>query len=96
VAQRLISSIEKAVHFKSQGIFSSFNGVDIDQRREYVKVSYQSYLIRMLKSHAWDKASPIEESDFKVIEPLSASTAEELFTSVGSAKDSAAYQQDCC
>jgi hypothetical protein len=36
VAQGLVESIGKVVDLKSQGILSSFNGVDIDQRREHV------------------------------------------------------------
>jgi hypothetical protein len=47
VAQGLIDSIGMNVDLKSQG---SFNGIDIDQRHEYVKVSCQSYLARMLKA----------------------------------------------
>jgi hypothetical protein len=41
-----------------------------------------------LKAHGWDKASPTEKSDSKPIEPLAASTAEELSTSVGRAEGS--------
>jgi hypothetical protein len=69
------------VDFKSQGILSSFNGVDIDQRREYVKVSCQSYLARLLQTHGWDRSSPIEEWDVKAIEALSASTKSSLLQS---------------
>jgi hypothetical protein len=92
VAQGLIDSIGKVVDLKSQGILSSFNGIDIDQRREYVKIACQSYLTLMLKDHGWDKASPTEKSDSKPIEPLAASTAEELSTSVGPAEDSAEHR----
>ena len=49
--QIFIDSIGKNVDLKSQGILNSFNGIDIDQRREYVKVSCQSYLTRMLRAH---------------------------------------------
>jgi hypothetical protein len=80
------------VDLKSQGILNSFNGIDIDQRREYVKVSCQSYLARMLKAHGWDKPSPTEKSDSKPIEPLAASTAEELSTSVGPAEGSTEHR----
>jgi hypothetical protein len=52
VAQGLIDSIRKIVDLKSQGILNSFNGIDIDQRREYVKVSYQFNFARMLKAHS--------------------------------------------
>jgi hypothetical protein len=46
---------------------SSFNGIGIDQRRDYVKVSCQSYLVSMLKTHGWDKPSLTEKSDSKPI-----------------------------
>jgi hypothetical protein len=83
VAQGLIDSIGKEVDLKSQGTLESYNGIDVDQRRKYVKISCQSYLTRMLKTHGWDKPSPTEKSDSKPIEPLAASTAEELSTSIG-------------
>jgi hypothetical protein len=92
VAQGLIDSIGKEVDLKSQGILGSFNGIDIDQRREYVKVSCQSYLPRMLKTHGWDKPSPTEKSDSKPIEPLDASTAEELSTSIGPTEGSTEHR----
>jgi hypothetical protein len=65
VAQGLIELVGKVVDFKSQGILSSFNGIDIDQRRENAKISCQSYLARMLKTNGWDKPSPTEKSDSK-------------------------------
>jgi hypothetical protein len=42
----------------------------------------------MLKAHGWDKPSPTEKSDSQPIEPLAASTAEELSPSVGPAEGS--------
>jgi hypothetical protein len=93
VTQGLIDSIGKIVDLKSQGTLHSCNGVDIDQR-EYVKVSCQSYLGRMLKAHGWDKPSPTEKSDSKPIDPLAASTAEELSTSVGPAEGSTESFED--
>jgi hypothetical protein len=73
-------------------VTNSFNGIDIDQRREYVKVSCRSYLARMLKGHGWDKSSLTEKSDSKPIEPLAASTAEELSTLVGPAEGSTEHR----
>jgi hypothetical protein len=62
VAQGLIDSIGIVVDLKSQGILSSFNGIDIDQRHEYVKVSCKSYLARMLKTHGWGKPAACRAS----------------------------------
>jgi hypothetical protein len=44
VAQDWVDSIKGSGPIKSQGILSSFNGIDVDQRREYVKIPCQSYL----------------------------------------------------
>jgi hypothetical protein len=79
VTQGLIDSIGKIVDLKIQGNFNSFNGIDIDQRRENGKSSCLSYLARMGQS---------EKLDSKPIEPLAASTADELSTSVGPAEGS--------
>jgi hypothetical protein len=49
MAQGWIDIGKKKVGLKLQGILSTFNGIDIDQRHQYVKVSCQSY--RMLKTH---------------------------------------------
>jgi hypothetical protein len=49
-------------------------------------------MARMLKNHGWDKPSPTEKSDSKPIEPLAASTAEELSTSVEPAEGSTEHR----
>jgi hypothetical protein len=92
VSQGLIDSIGKIVDLKSQGALNSFNRIDIDQRHEYAQVSCQSYLGRMLKAHGWDKHSPTEKPDSEPIEPLAASTAEALSTSVGPAEGSTEHR----
>jgi hypothetical protein len=43
--------------WRKEGILDSFNGTDIDQRREYVKVSWQSHVPCMLKAHGCDNPS---------------------------------------
>jgi hypothetical protein len=42
VASGLIDLIRKVVDLESQGMLSIFNGIDIDQGHENIKVSYQS------------------------------------------------------
>jgi hypothetical protein len=37
------------------GILKKFNGVDILQTRDYIKISYQSFLDKVIKQHGWDK-----------------------------------------
>jgi hypothetical protein len=85
--QCLIDSI--GIDLKSQEILRSFDGIDIDLQREYVKVLCRSYLANILKTHGWDKPSSTEKSDSKPIEALATFTAEDISTSVGPAEDSA-------
>ena len=49
--------LKKVMDLKSQGILGTSDDIDIDQRRVYAKVSCQSYLARMLKTHGWNKPS---------------------------------------
>jgi hypothetical protein len=63
MAQGFIDSIEKIVDLKSQGIFKSFNDIDIDQHREHLKVSCHSCLARMMKAHGRDNPFPTKKSE---------------------------------
>jgi hypothetical protein len=69
-ADKLIASINKHVTTDNQGIgicnndgmHSWYNGVDIHQTRNYVKLSCETYIKRVLQTHGWEKLSP-RESD---------------------------------
>ena len=61
-----------------QGIINYYNGVDIDQTQDYIKISVESYLKRVFERHGWTEAShkpsttkniPLS-SDSKIIEEL--------------------------
>ena len=57
------------------GIFERYNGIDIIQTRDYVKVSCESYLDRLFQTHGWDKP-PSKASPYMV--PLNPTTANDL------------------
>jgi hypothetical protein len=83
VAQGLIDTIGMVVDLKSQDMLRSFDGSDIDQRRQYGKVSCHSYLVRLLKTHGWNKPSSKEKYDSKPIEGLVAFTTADILLQSG-------------
>ena len=40
------------------GLYQRYNGIDIFQTRNYVKLSCESYIDRMLQTHGWDALRP--------------------------------------
>jgi hypothetical protein len=52
--------LETSPHFEQQGLVAAFNGVDVLQTRNYIKLSCSSYLHRLLTSHNWETPSELE------------------------------------
>jgi len=69
---------EAAAPFEYLGLVDSFDGYDILQTRNYIKLSAKSYIQRLLKGHGWDKPSPRESSN-KPKPPLHESDVANLF-----------------
>jgi hypothetical protein len=89
VASKLVAMINEKVTTIDKGIgaitvngaFSQYNGVDVHQTRDYIKLSCESYIDRVLQTHGW--ATPDRnQSDRHDSVPLSPS----LVTSLGSSK----------
>ena len=64
----------------SQGVYQRFNGLDVFQTRDYVKIGCESYIDRMLQTHGWDNP---RRKDSHLSVPVSAATAEKLQTLEG-------------
>jgi len=60
------------------GLIDSFDGYDVLQTRDYIKLSAESYIRRLLKAHGWDNPSP-QESSNKPKPPLHKSDVANLF-----------------
>ena len=65
------------------GAFARFNGVDVYQTRDYIKVAPTTYIERLLITHGWDVPSD-KESDRHDITPMSYDKAARLLTLTGS------------
>ena len=64
--------------FDYLGLVDSFDGYDILQTRDYIKISAESYIRRLLKAHNWDNPSP-KECSRKPKPPLHESDVAGLF-----------------
>ena len=69
-----------------EGMFQRYNGIDIFQTRDYIKVGAESYIDRMMQTHGWDspKHNIVTDSgeDTKMV-PLNPATANRLMTLEG-------------
>jgi len=63
IGAKLTLHNEAAAPFEYLGLVDSFDGYDVLQTRDYIKLSAESYIRRLLKAHGWDNPSPCESSN---------------------------------
>jgi len=78
IGAKLTLHNEAEVPFEYLGLVDSFDGCDVLQTRDYVKLSAESYIRQLLKAHGWDNPSPRELSN-KPKPPLHESNVANLF-----------------
>jgi hypothetical protein len=59
-----------------QRVLTSFNGYDVIQTADYIKLSAESYLRRVFKSHAWE--TPAKRESSLTAQPKSPLTNDEV------------------
>ena len=69
---------EDGIDLRDEGVLDSFNGVDVEQRGRYIKITCESYIDKLLAHYGWS-SSRSHEMDAKPIEPLAASTTQQMF-----------------
>ena len=74
------------------GVTSCYNGVDVHQTRDYMKISCTTYIQRLLQTNGWDTPAH-RESDRFDLTPLASSSVESLLRLVGPPEDSAEHHQ---
>jgi hypothetical protein len=80
ICELLHQPAEKDIPFVNEGIDTEFNGVDVLQTRDYIKVSSASYIHRLLKTHGWD--TPVDTSSAPR-EPLPPDSYISVYNTVG-------------
>ena len=68
-----------------EGYFQRYNGIDVHQTRDYVKLCAESYIDRMMQTHGWDspKMSDRTPADPAKAVPLNPSVTNRLMTLTG-------------
>ena len=69
---------EDGIDLRDEGVLDSFNGVDVEQRDRYIKITCESYIDKLLAHYGWS-SSGSRDTDEKPIEPLAASTTQQMF-----------------
>jgi len=57
VANHIISKIDKHVSTSNKGIGTKYNGVDVLQTCDYIKLYCKSYIEKVFLSHGWSEPS---------------------------------------
>jgi len=92
-AERFIHEVQKHVKAEfdgmgietGEGLYQRFNGIDIYQTQDFIKVGCESYLDRMLQTHGWD--SPKHKDPINLV-PIHPSITDKLMTLEGPDKKS--------
>jgi len=78
ISTKLTLHNEAEAPFEYLSLVDSFDGYDVLQTRDYINLSAESYIRRLLKAHGWDNPSPCELSN-KSKPPLHESDVANLF-----------------
>ena len=62
IGDKLTLHNESDAPFEFLGLVDSFDGYDVLQTRDYIKLSAESYIRRLLKAHGWENPSPREDT----------------------------------
>jgi len=60
-ADILINKINARVTTQNKGVGVKYNGVNLLQTHDYIKISCESFIDWVLQTHGWDKTSPINK-----------------------------------
>jgi hypothetical protein len=75
-----------------QGISSHYNGIDVHQTQDYIKLSCETYIKWVLQTHDWETPSP-RESDQHDLVPMSSDNAAKLLTMKGPMEGSTEHRK---
>jgi Reverse transcriptase (RNA-dependent DNA polymerase)/GAG-pre-integrase domain len=70
--------LEDKIDLRDEGILDSFNGIDVHQTADYINITCESYIDKLLTHYGWASAGTRESSE-KPIEPIAMSTIPQLF-----------------
>jgi len=77
VGEYIIAEIDKKVSTSSKGIGTKYNGIDVQQTWDYIKLHCESYIDKVLLSHGWTEPSSLESTRHDIV-PISPDTVSRL------------------
>jgi hypothetical protein len=95
VATEVYDAIGKALQlpgeptppFEQLGLVSAFNGVDLVQTRDYIKLTSETYIRCLLAAHHWETQTQQESTlGSRPKEPLNPADISALYTTIGAAE----------
>lgn len=87
IGQKLQLPGETEPPFVDEGLVESFNGVDILQTQDYIKLSCSTYIRRLLASHSWSTPGKTERPiGSRPFEPFPESDLQAIYTTPGFAE----------
>jgi hypothetical protein len=99
IAEKLIALINEHVTTESKGMGTivpkqghhiAYNGIDLYQTRDYVKVACNTYIDRLLQTHDWQDAEQL--TAYRDVTPVVDELAKTLYDLTGPAEDSADHK----
>jgi len=77
IANHIIAVIDKHVSTTNKGIGTKYNGLDVLQTQDYIKLHCESYIDKILLLHGWTKSGPKESTHHDIV-PLSPDAVDHL------------------
>ena len=71
--------------FTYLGLITDFNGIDVEQSKDYIQISCGNYIDRIYTSHGWNDDQSMKPAS-KPITPLPTDTLHSLSIQVGHAE----------
>ena len=81
--QRPIEKEKNIVPFTKLGLVNDFNGIDIHQCKEYIEISAESYIDRLLKTHGWDTPSAKSKDPKRPPVPIPSTGIDSMYKEMG-------------
>ena len=92
IGKKLQLNGEKVPPFKYLGPAKDYNGVDIDQTKQYIQISCSGYIDRLTRAHGWDKPDNTEIKS-RPTAPIPERSLDFIYDKLGPVEGSKEYKQ---
>ena len=83
IGQRLIAAIGSHVTLAGNSLLIKFNGIQVEQSREYIRLHCTDYIDRLVERYGWSTPSTPDSSHFTAKEPMNATVYKQLDSDTG-------------